>query len=191
MSDPIIVTDPGHGSSSSLGTCQGGLIEKDVTLLLGLELEGALGVFHVRLTRRDDTNPSFTERGEMSRDTTLALVIHVNASRRATAHGLTCYFMPGDPKARDVAQAILDATPWELRTPTHPILAYDDPATTRDDWIQNPRAVMRRHRPTTVVLAEVGFSTNDSDRAFLLSSAGRSAAVTALRAGVCRAVLIG
>lgn len=189
MTEPLIIIDPGHGAEN-FGTCQGDLIEKEITLALGIELAGTLTDWDVRLTRSTDVAMSFRERGAISTEATLALVIHVNASKRSTAHGLTCYFWPGNLVGKQISQAILDAAPQALRVWTNPIAAYNDPSTPDDDWIEGPRVVLGCHRPTAV-LAEVGFSTNDRDRAYLLTKVGRSSAVTALRAGVCRALELG
>lgn len=182
--DPLIAFDSGHGGNN-MGTCHGGLVEKVITLELGLELDACLPHWRTLLVRTADRAMSFRDRGAMTVNAGLVICIHVDASHLERRHGMSAYYWPGNEIGKEVAQAILDAAPRALRGHGVPIEAHNDPNTAADDWIERPRNVMGAHRPTAV-LAECGFASNPKDRAFLLSRAGRSAVVTALRAGVCR-----
>ncbi len=187
-----VVVDPGHGGMN-FGACHNGLIEKDVTLLLGLELLRSFystGLAEMYITRYRDTTVSLGHRGRLTRDADFVLSIHVNASPVPQARGMTCYYWPGNEVGKAVAQSILDASPITLRSGLSPIPAYNDPEDSSDNWIEAPKAVLKVHVPTAV-LVEVGFATNYRDREFLLSTVGRASVVSSLRQGICRALELG
>ena len=92
---PIVVIDPGHGGRDD-GAVANGLKEKDLTLDLGFRVEGLLQTygFKTRMTRRDDTFLSLSERAEISNSNERALFVslHFNNSPSSTASGIETYY---------------------------------------------------------------------------------------------------
>ena len=160
----MIAIDPGHGGAN-LGTCHHGIIEKDLTLAYALDL-AALVPGSV-LTRDSDRDVPLATRGVPG--STLAIVIHVDASHDPRLRGMTCYVRARGARAAAIASEILATAPaaiygrpWPTqipRIPPHP-------------WLAAPLAVLAPHK-CPAVLVELGFATNEQDATYLLSDEGR------------------
>lgn len=95
---PLIVVDPGHGGKDFGAKSPNSLFEKDVTLDISKRLRNILEVrygYSVVLTRGDDRFISLEERGAIAneKDADLFVSIHVNASRRRSAHGIETFYL--------------------------------------------------------------------------------------------------
>jgi N-acetylmuramoyl-L-alanine amidase len=108
---PIIVIDPGHGGVETGAIGPSGLNEKDVALDLGRRLKESLERdpdVTVVLTRKDDRFVELDERTSIANHNRadLFLSIHLNSSRRKSAHGAETYFLSAeatDNEARTLA----------------------------------------------------------------------------------------
>lgn len=95
---PLIVLDPGHGGIDNGATGIGGTLEKAIVLnfanLLKEKLETS-GLYHVHLTREDDTFVSLSRRVEIGHEleADLFISIHADSVRRGRkfARGATVY----------------------------------------------------------------------------------------------------
>jgi N-acetylmuramoyl-L-alanine amidase len=184
-----ILIDPGHGGTDP-GIRRDALIEKEVNLQLARELVLSLvGLpVEVDVTRDGDYGMALSQRGTREREfgADFVLSIHVNGHPGSSEiAGLEAYYWPGSVLGLAVARTIVTSAPAPLRV-ERIIKAYDDPDTSDDDWLQNPRAVIGAYN-APCVLAECGYATNESDRNYLLTRWGRAATVCALRAGVVAA----
>ena len=98
---PVVVIDPGHGGIDSGATGKDGLIEKDVTLKFGLELQKQLnagGKLQAVMTRGGDTFLSLPERVAFAHKSRadLFISIHADTVRQKYVRGATVYTLSDD-----------------------------------------------------------------------------------------------
>jgi len=105
-----IVVDPGHGGKDP-GASDNGVVEKNVNLAIGLELEKALKArgYNVIMTRRTDVYLKLQERTDIANNANadLFVSIHVNAlPAKKTMTGFEIYIMalPTDKDAMNLAK---------------------------------------------------------------------------------------
>ena len=94
---PLVVIDPGHGGKDGGAEGHGGLLEKELTLKVALNLERELkklGI-DVLLTRRDDSFVSLEDRTALAnqKGASLFVSIHLNAHSSKKASGVETYFL--------------------------------------------------------------------------------------------------
>lgn len=107
-----IVVDAGHGGNDPGAVGRLGTKEKEINLLIALELARILrieGGYEVLLTRADDNFVSLVDRTIFANDqrADLFISIHCNASLRKTQGGFEVYFLAedsSDPHAEAAAQ---------------------------------------------------------------------------------------
>ena len=140
----------------------------------------------VLLTRAAGEGVSLWRRAWRARGAGAVVAIHVNANPHPELGGLETYCRDQQPDLALAAQ-IATRCPAPLLRPGReaaPVWSTrDDPATTRDDWLQRPAAVLRWHL-VPAVLVECGYATHDADREYLLRDAGRAAVVETIAEGV-------
>ena len=92
-----LCSTPGHGGRDSGAKGHQGLLEKDLTLKIALNLERELRKhgLDVLLTRRDDTYVSLEDRTALANQKNAALFvsIHLNAHSAKSASGIETYFL--------------------------------------------------------------------------------------------------
>jgi N-acetylmuramoyl-L-alanine amidase len=98
---PVVVIDPGHGGIDSGATGKDGLVEKDVTLKFGLELQKQLnagGKLQAVMTRSGDTFLSLPERVAFAHKNRARLLISIHADtvREKYVRGATVYTLSDD-----------------------------------------------------------------------------------------------
>lgn len=109
-SSPKVVIDPGHGGKDCGAIGPGGVMEKDVTLSVGLKLAERLSAegFEVVLTRTSDAFVSLEERTEMANaeKADIFISVHANSVTRRNVRGIETFFLSfdaSDEEARRVA----------------------------------------------------------------------------------------
>jgi N-acetylmuramoyl-L-alanine amidase len=98
---PVVVIDPGHGGIDSGATGVDGLVEKDVTLKFGLELQKQLnagGKLQAVMTRSGDAFLSLPERVAFAHKNRAKLLISIHADtvREKYVRGATVYTLSDD-----------------------------------------------------------------------------------------------
>jgi len=92
-----VVIDPGHGGRDPGAIGIGGVLEKDLTLKVGLELRRRLAArgFQVLMTRDSDRTVSLEERTALAegRGADVFVSLHVNASPRPAARGIETFVL--------------------------------------------------------------------------------------------------
>jgi N-acetylmuramoyl-L-alanine amidase len=109
---PVVVIDPGHGGIDSGAVGRDGLLEKDVTLKIGLALAEELkagGIVTPVLTRDKDVFLSLAARANRAfqLQADLFVSIHADTVRQDYVRGATVYTLSNDASdklARDVAE---------------------------------------------------------------------------------------
>jgi len=108
-----IVIDPGHGGDEVGAVGRSGVYEKDLALDIARRLRDRLasgGRFEVLLTRSSDQSVGLRERTAIANHASadLFVSIHLNSSRRLSAHGTETYFLSltaSDEEAMSLARA--------------------------------------------------------------------------------------
>lgn len=168
-SGKTIVIDAGHGGVDS-GANRPGILEKDINLAIALEVRDILKSqeFHVVLTRDTDKELSGMcdndkVRGRYHRDLSarvesigensadLFVSIHANACSEAKRKGIECYYAKS-PESKKLAEAI-----EEQLGRVAPVSQKAKPGNF---------FVLRRSK-VPAVLIEVGFITNQAEKALL------------------------
>lgn len=107
---PVIVIDPGHGGEDHGARGRGGILEKDVTLLVALEMAKLFRASgdQVVLTRRGDDFVPLRARTEIanSSEGSVFLSLHANATPKGDARGFEVYFLDntGDQSSKQLAE---------------------------------------------------------------------------------------
>jgi N-acetylmuramoyl-L-alanine amidase len=99
-SPPLIVVDPGHGGHDPGAGGVGGIVEKDVVLVIAKELAAKLAnrlPVSVMLTRSDDSFVPIEGRLAVAQaGATLFISLHANACETPAARGLEVFYGGGD-----------------------------------------------------------------------------------------------
>lgn len=164
----MIVIDPGHGGKDP-GTVRGNLVEKDVThtvAQLVYDLLSDAGVA-CELTREGDETLDLETRGSLSEKFGASLVVslHVNSFDDPQTDGALFFYWPENLRGQSICNRLAASFPPELRN-RNPVRAA-----TRSEW-PRVRNVLSQH-DATAILIEMGFATNERDRAYLLSGVGQ------------------
>ncbi|WP_114570054.1 SH3 domain-containing protein [Exiguobacterium flavidum] len=154
---PLIVIDPGHGGHD-VGATRNGIHERDIVLSVAKKvadrLKGKVDLTFTRYT--NDYYPSLTDRSVMSNAhaTNLFVSIHVNAAEATAAIGAENFYYSG---TKDIALA------KEIQKR---FVSY---AGMVDRGVKQGNLSVLRNTNAPAVLAELGFLSNASDRAKLVS----------------------
>ena len=172
--DKIIVLDAGHGGTD-VGTGYNDTIyEKDLTLSILNKTKALFDASNIKCyaTRTTDVYPSFDDRTNLADEGDAFVSIHINSAGTNTTasgtetfcqypnnlgNGLTSYIL-----AERVLNKLLD----RLGTVDRKVKSND------------LRVLRESHVPAT--LAEIGFITNASDRAMMVSDEGQNNAAQAI-----------
>lgn len=199
----IVVVDPGHqakadtrtepiapwSSEQKMRVTAGatgkntGVAESELMLEIAFDLEKELEAkgINVFLTRtRNDVNVSNRQRAEVANSlgADLFIRLHANSSTDETQQGALAICQPEVPQLDGVYQESRKAADIILNTYCEQTGIKNLGVVTRDDitglnWSRSP-----------AVLIELGFLSNASDEAFLVSSRGRQLVVKALASGI-------
>ena len=184
-----VMIDPGHGGQDR-GASYGGVEEAAVNWQVASELLrvlDALGWRGAYLSKAEHDSASLTERARMAStfNADLSLHIHCDARPGSNASGIATYHWPGNGCARALGEAITLTAPFELRG-EHP-----KPPRSADKavkWLSRVRNVLGK-MPCASLLVEMGFLTNDQDRAALIDSRVQYCLASGMAAGLAQYAL--
>ncbi|MFJ6210746.1 N-acetylmuramoyl-L-alanine amidase [Lysinibacillus sp. NPDC092081] len=158
LKDRIIILDPGHGGKDP-GTVVGSNSEKAITLKVGtivkqkLEAAGA----KVYMTRTGDTYPSLQDRVDFTNANygEIFVSIHVNSAANTSAQGTETYYAisTGDMYQEDI----------DLATFVNNQIVNN--LNMKNRGVKEEQYYVIRNTIIPAILAELGFLTNDEDRA--------------------------
>lgn len=165
-----IVLDPGHGGMDS-GATAGGYLEKDINLSVGLKLRDLLESYGAKviMTRDTDTFIELSARAQVSNDAKADAFVSLHTNSADTfslASGIeTYYYEQPDP---DHPPAVTLAQSSRLASEVENSLLAATGAVDRGAKGNNYAVLRENERPA--ILVELGFITNDLERARLVSS---------------------
>lgn len=187
LKDMVIVVDPGHGGIDG-GTHDGqGILEKDLVLDIALELKEILihSGAEVRLTRESDTDLSYKyphQRTRQRRDLTgrlkiaeevqahMLISLHVNASKGKNMKGAMTFYQKNNEESKVLAQSIIDRLKeFQPDNKEKPLPA---------------NFFILRNCPVSAVLVEVGFLSNQDEKAQLIDPAYQRKLAEAIKQGI-------
>ncbi|KUO51122.1 MAG: hypothetical protein APF76_16650 [Desulfitibacter sp. BRH_c19] len=162
--DIKVVIDPGHGGKDS-GTHDGhGVLEKDITLDIGLRMRDFLhkqGIPVIMTRETDEDLSDIDGRGRHLRDLqgrvkiidqgTIAISIHINYISDPQENGAVVFYAKGSEQGEVVANKVLQA----LSSVQH--LNHDFPVPRSNLYILSKSQI-------PIVLVEVGFISNAEDK---------------------------
>ena len=158
----IVVLDAGHGAHDS-GATYNGIKEKDLNLAISQELAHLLEAdpeIKVYTTREDDTFLELMERVEVSNqiDPDLFISIHINsAPQTASASGTETYYtVASDTRNKTFATMVQKALVNEFGT--------------KNRGVKTNTFIVTKYTNAPAILIEIGFITNEADRAMMTSS---------------------
>lgn len=170
----LVVIDPGHGGSEP-GAVHAGVFEKDLNLDISKRLNELLKSKNIKtyMIRDDDSYVALYERAYIANNMNAALFlsIHNNAYYAAFKGTETLYYLSGADNgglnSKRFAQIIQSRLVNALGTVDRKI-------------VHRPNLVVLKGTIMPAALAEIGFITNDEDRANLLREDFRQKAAQAL-----------
>lgn len=158
----IIVIDAGHGDHDS-GTTYAGIKEKDLTLSISKAVVALLEAdpnIKVYATREDDSFLQLMERTAFSNEIEpdLFVSLHINSvDKNAAASGTETYYTEKlDTRNKTFATMVQKALVNEFGT--------------RDRGVKTNTFVVTRYTNAPAILIEIGFLTNENDRAMMTAS---------------------
>ncbi|MGI9952568.1 N-acetylmuramoyl-L-alanine amidase [Moorellaceae bacterium AZ2] len=166
--------DPGHGGADPGGVGVNGLLEKEVTLAVGLLLGDLLqrtGT-EVVFSRKEDLNVSLAERAALFNRAGVDLVVslHVNSSENPQAAYVSAYILGFGGRAEKAAEIIQDELVRALKWP--------------DGGVRQADFYILRETEAPAVLVEMGFLSNPQEAEALKKQEVRQALARALARGI-------
>ena len=168
---PTIVIDAGHGGEDGGASTYGGSPEKELNLLIALDLRDMLEAagFNVIMTRTEDTllydknsdykghkkSMDLANRLKIARETEDAILIsiHMNAFPETKYSGLQVYYSKNSPDSSSLANLIQDMN--------KSVLSPDNDRKTKQ---AESNIYLLDRFEGTAVLIECGFLSNDAER---------------------------
>ncbi len=152
----FIVIDPGHGGKDSPGCTYGGLLERDITLELALQLKNKLTTagYKVLLTRETNMSVELEERTKIANESgaDLFISLHLNAHDDIGVSGIETWYNPNSNSNNNtLAQTIEDSITESTKAKNRGTYSNSTLVVIRDTLIPS-------------CLVEVGYLSNDSER---------------------------
>ena len=167
----IIIIDPGHGGPD-VGATRNNVFEKDLNLDVSKKVYDLLtkAGYKVEMTRTNDTNPSLQERCDFSNERKAAVFvsIHTNASVNASPNGIETHFYHDNS--------------IELSNIVHKHLINETKAVDRGT-IKSMFYVIN-HTEVPSILVEMGYISNDKERAALQTKERQEKTAKAIANGI-------
>ncbi len=179
----IIVIDAGHGGRAS-GCTYGGLMEKSLTLAIAKYAAAELASVGatVLMTRKDDSNPSLTERPELANRNRadLFVSIHINSPGGGGSNpsGTEIYYHKSNALSKLLGECIMAQMQTNAKLPNLGVKS--------DRVLYQSGLAVLRYSKVPAVLVEVGFITNARDRAKMTSASFQQAAARSIAEGIRR-----
>jgi len=182
----LIALDPGHGGPTDRGARYAGVDESDANLRQAYDIRAILAALghEVVMHRMSNIRMSHRSRAARSRDVSAdaTVIIHHNAGPQQL-RGLMTFSWRECHTSRALAVVTARCAPEPLyRSARRMLTVCDEPSHT---WLLRPAAVLREYSRLGLcaILLEVGYLSNDVDRAAIER--------TDVRAGVGMAVACG
>lgn len=172
-----ICLDAGHGGKDP-GACANGVREKDIALSVALKIGALLTGYEVVYTRDEDVYVGLAERALIANQVSadLFVSVHCNSAPSASANGIEVYVHT----TRSAASTRAAHAIYDRLLPASGLRGRGVKA--------NDYAVLRE-TSMPAVLVELGFVSNEGDRAKLISEDWQDRAAEAIVAGI-REVLV-
>lgn len=167
----VIVIDPGHGGSD-IGTCWGGVREKNITLSIARRVENILRSrgYATVMTRRRDATISLGYRARVANQfrRSLLVSIHCNSDRYRNGRGIETYYAgrSGKRLARNIH------------------VRMDARTSTPNRGIKSRKFCVLRETKCPAALVECGFLSSPSERRLLCNSAYQQRLAGAIADGI-------
>lgn len=173
MSRPVrthatIMLDAGHGGTDP-GAVADGVREADIALDYVYALVSELRMAGVRplLTREDDSRWTLSARASRANELGACcfVSVHCNASTSQVAHGFQVFYARGSAAGKDLAERIVEAAHQRQQASRWTGVFPDE-----SPQCGGRRLAVLRQTRMPAVLVELGFITNPTERAHLLSA---------------------
>ncbi len=166
-----VVIDPGHGGSD-YGAIREGINEKDITLDVSERVSSILKSkgYKVAMTRNDDTYVSLQDRVDFSENEApeIFVSIHVNSAVATEPKGIETHYY--HDYSKDLAKVIH----------SHLIKDID----TKDRGLVKSKFYVINHTTVPAILVEMGFISNEEERAELISDKRKQKTAKAIAEGI-------
>ena len=166
-----VVVDAGHGGSD-VGATRNGAHEKFITLDVAKRVEKLLKEqgYDVLMTRTGDTYVSLQDRVQMSEDSEpdIFVSIHVNSSTSDSSKGVETHYY--HQESIPLAQAVHASLASSIDSPNRGLF--------------KSKFYVINHTTDPAILVEIGFISNTSERAALLSDSRKQATAKAIVEGI-------
>ena len=163
----VVILDPGHGGPDPGAVARDDTKEADLSLEYSKEIGSLLGTLSREIQvvyTHMGSGASLSGRVKMSNDLGAAIFVsvHCNAAETTEAHGFEVFTSRGQTGADRVATMIYKLVQHELPDQFRPRVDWTD-----GDPDREANFYVLRNTRARAVLIELGFITNDHDRALL------------------------
>lgn len=166
-----VVLDPGHGGSD-YGAIREGINEKDIALDVTRRVAAILKSkgYKVAMTRADDTYVSLQDRVEFSENEApeIFVSIHVNSAVATEPKGVETHYY--HDYSKDLASVVH----------AHLVKAID----TKDRGLFKSKFYVINHTTVPAILVEMGFLSNEEERAELVTDSRKQKTAKAIAEGI-------
>ncbi len=167
-----IVLDAGHGGTD-YGAIRAGINEKDITLDVTKMVEAMLQEkgYKVYMTRSDDSGPSLQDRVDVceKKKPDIFVSIHVNSSVKNDIYGIETHWY--HDYSLELAQIV------------HKHLIKNIPST-KDRGLFQSKFYVINHTTVPAILVEMGFISNDAERAQLVTEKRKQQIAKSIAEGI-------
>ena len=169
--DKVIVLDPGHGGID-YGAIRSGINEKDINTSVAIKTAAILRSkgYKVYMTRDEDKTFSLQERVDFAEEIKpdIFVSIHVNSSQGTTATGLETHYY--HDYSIQLGKFVQNAMKKYINSP--------------DRGLQKSKFYVINHTTMPAILVEIGFISNEGERAELVSESRQQATAKAIAEGI-------
>ena len=166
-----IVIDPGHGGND-VGAIRGDITEKEITLDVSKRVRNILEKkgYKVEMTRDNDKTVSLQDRVAFSESEhpDIFVSVHVNSSEKPEITGIETHYYRQE--SMSLAQTVHAALASNIKT--------------NNRGLFKSKFYVINHTTAPAILVEIGFISNDGERAELVSDKRKQATAKAIAEGV-------